>query len=136
MGLYCRVQEYIMPWATMVLFFKKVAKLNKYSVPGVALIIQCIWASMLCLSGRYNDLLDYVVFAVLLFYILTIIGLFILRIKKPEIPRPYKAFGYPVLPVIYIILALALCVDLLIYKPNYTWPGIIIVLIAFPFTLL
>ena len=114
------------------LFFKKVAKLNKYSVPGVALIIQCIWASMLCLSGKYNDLLDYVVFAVLLFYILTIIGLFILRIKKPEIPRPYKAFGYPVLPAIYIILALALCVDLLIYKPNYTWPGIIIVLIGIP----
>jgi APA family basic amino acid/polyamine antiporter len=73
-----------------------------------------------------------VVFAVLLFYILTIIGLFILRIKKPEIPRPYKAFGYPVLPAIYIFLALALCVDLLIYKPNYTWPGIIIVLIGIP----
>ncbi|MCX6231352.1 MAG: amino acid permease [Bacteroidetes bacterium] len=114
------------------LFFKKVAKLNKFSVPGVALIIQCVWASLLCLSGRYNDLLDYVVFAVLLFYILTIIGLFVLRVKKPEIPRPYKAFGYPVLPAIYIILAFALCVDLLIYKPSFTWPGMIIVLLGIP----
>lgn len=114
------------------LFFKKVSLLNKYSVPGIALIIQCIWASLLCLSGKYNDLLDYVVFAVLLFYILTIVGLFVLRIKKPDIHRPYKAFGYPVLPAIYIILALALCIDLLIFKPNYTWPGIIIVIIGIP----
>lgn len=114
------------------LFFKKVSKINKFSVPGVALILQCIWASLLCLSGKYGDLLDYVVFAVLLFYILTIIGLFILRIKKPDAERPYKAFGYPVLPALYIILATALCVDLLIYKPNYTWPGIIIVIIGIP----
>jgi APA family basic amino acid/polyamine antiporter len=118
--------------ATDGLFFKKVSLLNKYSVPGIALIIQCIWASLLCLSGKYNDLLDYVVFAVLLFYILTIVGLFVLRIKKPDIHRPYKAFGYPVLPAIYIILALALCIDLLIFKPNYTWPGIIIVIIGIP----
>ena len=114
------------------LFFKKVSGLNKYSVPGFALIIQCIWASLLCLSGKYNDLLDYVVFAVLLFYILTILGLFILRKKKPDAERPYKAFGYPVLPALYILLASALCIDLLIYKPNYTWPGIIIVLIGIP----
>jgi APA family basic amino acid/polyamine antiporter len=118
--------------ATDGLFFKKVSLLNKYSVPGIALIIQCIWASLLCLSGKYNDLLDYVVFAVLLFYILTIVGLFVLRTKKPDIHRPYKAFGYPVLPTIYIILALALCIDLLIFKPNYTWPGIIIVIIGIP----
>jgi APA family basic amino acid/polyamine antiporter len=114
------------------LFFKKVAKLNKFAVPGLALIIQCIWASLLCLSGKYNDLLDYVVFAVLLFYILTIIGLFVLRIKKPEIKRPYKAFAYPILPFIYIILALAICIDLLVYKPDFTWPGMIIVLIGIP----
>ncbi|MFZ4399991.1 MAG: APC family permease [Bacteroidales bacterium] len=114
------------------LFFKRVADLNKFSVPGIALIIQCIWASALCLSGKYNDLLDYVVFAVLLFYILTIFGLFILRKKKPNADRPYKAFGYPVLPALYIFLALALCIDLLIYKPNYTWPGIIIVIIGIP----
>jgi basic amino acid/polyamine antiporter, APA family len=114
------------------LFFKKVSKINKFSVPGFALILQCIWASLLCLSGKYGDLLDYVVFAVLLFYILTIIGLFILRIKKPDAERPYKAFGYPVLPALYIILATALCVDLLIYKPDFTWPGVIIVIIGIP----
>ncbi len=114
------------------LFFKKVSGLNKYAVPGFALIIQCIWASLLCLSGKYNDLLDYVVFAVLLFYILTITGVFILRKKKPNAERPYKAFGYPVLPALYILLASALCIDLLIFKPNYTWPGIIIVLIGIP----
>jgi len=114
------------------LFFKKVSKLNKFAVPGIALIIQCIWASVLCLSGRYNDLLDYVVFAVLIFYILTIGGLFILRIKRPDADRPYRAFGYPVLPALYIVLALALCIDLLIYKPNYTWPGMIIVLLGIP----
>jgi APA family basic amino acid/polyamine antiporter len=114
------------------LFFKEVAKLNKFAVPGVALIFQGIWASVLCLSGRYNDLLDYVVFAVLIFYILTITGLFILRIKQPDADRPYRAFGYPVLPALYIVLALALCIDLLIYKPNYTWPGMIIVLLGIP----
>lgn len=114
------------------LFFKQVSKLNKYAVPGVALVFQCIWASFLCLSGRYNDLLDYVVFAVLIFYILTITGLFILRVKRPDAVRPYKAFGYPLLPALYIILALALCIDLLIYKPNYTWPGMIIVLLGIP----
>ena len=114
------------------LFFKSVSKLNKFSVPGVALIFQCIWASVLCLSGKYGDLLDYVVFAVLIFYILTIIGLFILRKKKPDVERPYKAFGYPVLPALYIIMALALCIDLLIYKPNYTWPGMIIVILGIP----
>ncbi|NVN96034.1 MAG: amino acid permease [Bacteroidetes bacterium] len=114
------------------LFIKQVAKMNKFFVPGVALILQCIWASILCISGRYGDLLDYVVFAVLLFYILTMIGLFVLRIKKPDLERPYKAFGYPILPALYIIVAFAICIDLLIYKPNYTWPGIIIVILGIP----
>jgi APA family basic amino acid/polyamine antiporter len=114
------------------LFFKQVSRLNRFSVPGVALIIQGVWASVLCLSGKYNDLLDYVVFAVLIFYILTIGGLFILRVKRPDADRPYCAFGYPVLPALYILLATALCVDLLIYKPNYTWPGMIIVLLGIP----
>jgi APA family basic amino acid/polyamine antiporter len=114
------------------LFFKNVSKINKFSVPGVALILQCVWASLLCLSGKYGDLLDYVVFAVLLFYILTIIGLFILRIKKPDAERPYKAFGYPVIPAIYIIIAFALCIDLLIYKTAYAGFGLIIVLIGIP----
>ncbi len=118
--------------ATDGLFLKKVTKMNKFAVPGVALVLQGVWASLLCLSGKYGDLLDYVVFAVLIFYILTIIGLFILRKKRPDAERPYKAFGYPILPALYIILAFALCVDLLINKPDFTWPGMIIVLMGIP----
>jgi APA family basic amino acid/polyamine antiporter len=114
------------------LFFKQAGKMNKYAVPGIALIFQAIWASLLCLSGRYGDLLDYVVFAVLVFYILTIVGLFRLRKKRPDMERPYKAFGYPVLPAIYIAAALFICIDLIIMKPNFTWPGIIIVLLGIP----
>ena len=113
------------------LFFKKIGTLNKNSVPGVALIVQGIWASALCLSGTYNELLDYVMFAVIIFYILTIIGLFILRKKRPDAERPYKAFGYPVLPALYIIIATAIAVDLLIYK-SYTWYGFLIVLTGVP----
>ena len=114
------------------LFFKNVSVLNKFAVPGIALIFQCIWASILCLSGKYGDLLDYVVFAVLIFYILTILGLFILRKKKPDAERPYKAFGYPVLPALYILIAFSMCIDLLIYKPFYTCAGIIIVFLGIP----
>lgn len=114
------------------LFFKKTGDLNNNGVPSFGLIIQAIWASLLCLSGTYGDLLDYVVFAVLIFYILTIAGVFILRKKMPNAERPYKAFGYPVIPAIYIVVAFAICIDLLIYKPNYTWPGILIVLLGIP----
>jgi APA family basic amino acid/polyamine antiporter len=114
------------------LFFKSAGILNKNNVPGLALIIQCVWACFLCLSGTYSDLLDYVVFTVLLFYIFTIAGIFILRKKKPDEDRPYKAFGYPVLPVIYIIAALIIMLILLIYKPVYTWPGLIIVITGIP----
>ena len=114
------------------LFFRQAGNLNSKGVPAVGLYIQCIWASLLCLSGRYNDLLDYVVFAVLIFYVLTILGVFVLRKKRPDAERPYKAFGYPVLPAIYILLASFIMIDLLIYKPNYTWPGLIIVLIGIP----
>ncbi|MGI8950530.1 MAG: APC family permease [Chitinophagaceae bacterium] len=114
------------------LFFKKTATLNKYSVPAYALWIQCIVASLLCLSGKYGDLLDYVSFVVMLFYILTIAGIFILRKKRPEIERPYKAFGYPVLAAIYILLAAIFCISLIVYKPQYTWPGLIIVVLGIP----
>ncbi len=114
------------------LFFKKSAQLNKNSVPAFALWIQAIVASILCLSGKYNDLLDYVSFVVVLFYILTIVGIFILRKKRPDIERTYKAFGYPILPFIYILLATAFCIALIIYKPMYTWPGLIIVLLGIP----
>ncbi|MBI5326119.1 MAG: amino acid permease [Ignavibacteriae bacterium] len=114
------------------LFFKSAGLLNKNNVPGLALVIQCVWACLLCLSGTYSDLLDYVVFTVLLFYIFTIAGIFILRKKRPDAERPYKAFGYPFIPFIYILAASVIMVILLIYKPNYTWPGLIIVFLGFP----
>ncbi len=114
------------------LFFNKVGILNKKNVPANGLIVQCIWASLLCLSGTYGQLLDYVVFAVLIFYVLTILGIIILRIKKPHAERPYKAIGYPILPAIYIITATFIMGILLIYKPDYTWPGLIIVIIGIP----
>ncbi|MEP6684554.1 MAG: amino acid permease, partial [Parafilimonas sp.] len=114
------------------LFFKKTGTLNKFAVPAYALWIQCVVACMLCLSGKYGDLLTMVSFVVVLFYILTIIGIFVLRKKKPEIPRPYKAFGYPVLPLIYIILALAFCVGLVYTSPTYSLWGLAITLIGIP----
>ena len=115
------------------LFFRRAETLNpKTHAPVFSLTVQCIWASLLTLSGRYNDLLDYVIFAVLLFYILTIAGLFVLRRIRPEMERPYKAFGYPVLPAIYILAAGLIEILLLLYKPNYTWPGLIIVLLGLP----
>jgi APA family basic amino acid/polyamine antiporter len=114
------------------LFFEGAGKLNKFSVPAWALVAQAIWASLLCLSGTYGDLLDYVVFAVLVFYILTVSGIFILRKKRPDAERPIKAVGYPAIPLLYIFLAAAICIDLLILKPRYTWPGMIIVLIGIP----
>jgi APA family basic amino acid/polyamine antiporter len=114
------------------LFFNGMSKLNKFSVPGNALIYQCVWACILCISGSYGDLLDYVVFAVLLFYILTILGIFKLRKSNPDAERPYKAFGYPFIPILYILLASAVCIILLVYKPNYSWPGLIIVAMGVP----
>jgi APA family basic amino acid/polyamine antiporter len=114
------------------LFFKKAGTLNENAVPAWALWAQCIVAGLLCLSGRYGDLLDMVSFIVVIFYILTIIGIFILRKKRPELDRPYKAFGYPVLPAIYILMGSCFCVLLIIYKPNFTWPGLIITLLGVP----
>jgi basic amino acid/polyamine antiporter, APA family len=113
-------------------FFKKVGTLNKNSVPEVALWLQAVIASLWCLSGKYGDLLDMISFVVVLFYMLTIAGIFILRKKKPDHPRPYKAFGYPVLPIIYILMGSAFCLLLIIYKPQYTWPGLIITLAGIP----
>jgi len=114
------------------LFFKKVGQLNRKGVPGFAITVQGIWAILLCLSGTYGNLLDYVIFAVLIFFSITILAIFVLRIKKPDIPRPYKAFGYPIIPAIYILTTLTIMVILLIYKPNYTFPGLIIVLLGIP----
>ena len=114
------------------LFFKKTGILNKNNVPEFALWIQCIVASILCLSGRYGDLLDMISFVVVLFYALTIAGIFILRKKMPNVERPYKAFGYPVLPAIYIIMAVAFCALLIFYKPTYAGWGLAIVLAGIP----
>jgi APA family basic amino acid/polyamine antiporter len=113
-------------------FFKGAGVLSEKAVPATALIVQGIWASLLCLSGTYSDLLDYVVFAVLIFYILTVIGIFILRKKQPNAERPYKAFGFPIIPALYVLCASAISVDLLIFKPTYTWPGMVIVLLGIP----
>ena len=114
------------------LFFKKTGTLNKNNVPEFALWIQCLVASILCLSGKYGDLLDMISFVVVLFYALTIAGIFILRKKMPNAERPYKAFGYPILPAIYIVMAIAFCVLLIFYKPTYAGWGLAIVLAGIP----
>jgi APA family basic amino acid/polyamine antiporter len=115
------------------LFFRKAGTLEpRHHAPVFALALQGVWAMLLTLSGSYSDLLDYVIFAVLLFYILTIAGIFVLRRTRPEMERPYKAFGYPLLPAVYIAAAGLIEVLLLAYKPSYTWPGLIIVLLGVP----
>jgi APA family basic amino acid/polyamine antiporter len=114
------------------LFFKPAAKLNKNHVPANSLLMQCVWACLLVFSGSYNQLLDYVIFAVLLFYILTVSGVIVLRITQPDLPRPYKTFGYPVLPIIYVLLAIAVCGSLLWLKFDNTWPGLVLVLVGVP----
>ena len=114
------------------LFFRKVGEINKKGVPGFALAVQGVWSILLCLSGTYGNLLDYVIFAVLIFFTLTILAIFVLRVKRPDIPRPYKAFGYPVIPAIYILTTVFIMVILLIYKPNYTFPGLGIVILGIP----
>jgi len=114
------------------LFFKRAGMLNRYSVPAQGLWIQCVWASLLCLTGRYGDLLALVIFGVLVFYVLTIVGIFILRRKQPAAPRPYKAFGYPVLPLVYVAVAVLLAFLLLVFEASYTLPGLGIILLGIP----
>ncbi len=114
------------------LFFKRTGTLNKASVPSFALWIQCIFACAWSLSGKYGDLLDMISFVVVVFYMLTIAGIFILRKKRPAADRPYKAIGYPLLPILYIIMGLTFCTLLIVYKPKFTWPGLIITLIGIP----
>ncbi|MDQ6701376.1 MAG: amino acid permease [Acidobacteriota bacterium] len=114
-------------------FFRRAGVLDAvHRTPVFSLAIQCAWAIVLTLSGQYNDLLDYVIFAVLLFYILTIAGVFVLRRTRPDMERPYLAVGYPVLPAAYILVAGLIEILLLLYKPNYTFPGLIIVLLGVP----
>ena len=115
------------------LFFKNVGRLSEKSkTPVNSLWVQWVWTCLLCLSGSYSQLLEYVMFAVLVFYILTITGLFVLRRTRPDAERPYRAFGYPVLPGLYIVMALWICFVLLRYKPQYTWPGLVLVLLGIP----
>ena len=114
------------------LFFRGVGEVNRHNTPWVALWMQCIWACILCLSGTYGQLLEFLVFAVVLFYILTVLGLFVLRFRRPDMERPYRVFGYPILPGLYLLLALFIEVQLLRYKPQFTWPGLAIILSGVP----
>ena len=113
-------------------FFAAAGRLNRASVPAVALVMQGIWAAVLTLSGTYSELLDYVIFAQLMFYVLTVSAVFVLRRRRPDAPRPYRAWGYPIVPALYVIAASALMVDLLILKPRFTWPGLLIALSGVP----
>jgi APA family basic amino acid/polyamine antiporter len=114
------------------LFFRSVGAVNRHNTPWVALWVQCVWACVLCLSGTYGQLLEFLVFAVVMFYILTVLGLFLLRLRRPDMERPYRVFGYPALPGFYLLLALFIEVQLLRYKPQYTWPGLAIILSGVP----
>ena len=115
------------------LFFKAAGKLHpRWHTPVAALLVQAVWTCVLCISGSYSQLLDYIICSELIFYILTIGSLFVLRRKRPDAERPYKALGYPVLPALYIVMAAWICIVLLRYKPQYTWPGIVIVLLGVP----
>jgi APA family basic amino acid/polyamine antiporter len=115
------------------LFFQAAGRLHpRYRTPVAALIVQAVWTCLLCISGSYGQLLDYIICTELIFYILTIASLFVLRAKRPDAERPYRAIGYPVLPAIYILMAAWICVVLLRYKPQYTWPGLVIVLLGIP----
>jgi basic amino acid/polyamine antiporter, APA family len=116
------------------LFFRRAGTLNKNRVPATALILQTAWTALLCLSGTYGQLLNYVIFAALVFYVLTTLGLFILRAKRPDIERPYKALGYPVLPALYIALAAGVMILILLSPTSRTEAvsGLVLVLIGIP----
>jgi APA family basic amino acid/polyamine antiporter len=113
-------------------FFTAAGRLNTASVPAVALVMQGVWAAILTLSGTYSELLDYVIFAQLMFYVLTVAAVFVLRRRRPEAPRPYRAWGYPIVPALYILAASAMMIDLLILKPRFTWPGLLIAMSGVP----
>ena len=114
------------------LFLRRAGTLNRNGVPAFSLGLQAVWASLLTLSGSYGQLLDYVVFAALLFYVLTVGGVFVLRVRRPDLERPVRVFAYPVLPALYLVGALAIMGALLVYKPAFTWPGIVLVLVGLP----
>ncbi|KUG07560.1 APC family permease [Solirubrum puertoriconensis] len=116
------------------LFFPGLARLNSAGVPARALWAQCLWACLLCLSGSYGQLLNYVMFSVILFYVITIVGIFVLRRTRPEAPRPYRAWGYPVLPAIYVLLASMFCLILLFAEPTaeFSRRGLLLVALGVP----
>lgn len=114
------------------LFFKSAIENNKHDVPEKSLWMQGIWASVLALSGQYGDLLDMISFVIVLFYMITVFGVIYLRIKRPELERPYKTWLYPVTPVLYLLIGTMFCVLLILYKPQYTWPGFILILLGVP----
>jgi len=113
-------------------FFKAAIENNKSGVPEKSLWMQGIWASALCLSGQYGNLLDMISFVIVLFYMITVFGVIYLRLKKPNLERPYKTWLYPVTPIVYLLIGAAFCILLLMYKQQYTWPGLIIVLLGVP----
>jgi APA family basic amino acid/polyamine antiporter len=113
-------------------FFAAAGRLNRASVPAVALVMQGVWACILTLSGTYSELLDYVIFAQLMFYVLTVAAVFVLRRRIPDAPRPYRAWGYPIVPALYVLAASAMMIDLLILKPRFTWPGLLIAISGVP----
>ena len=114
------------------LFFKQAIANNRNDVPEKSLWMQGIWASVLALSGQYGDLLDMISFVIVLFYMITVFGVIYLRIKKPGIERPYKTWLYPVTPLLYLLIGTAFCVLLIWFKPQYTWPGFILILLGLP----
>ena len=114
------------------MFFKQAEKNNKNEVPANALWMQGIWASLLCLSGQYGNLLDMISFVIVLFYMITVFGVIYLRYKQPDLERPYRTWLYPVTPVIYLLIGTGFCILLLIYKQQYTWPGFLMVILGLP----
>src|SRR5205823_4339807 len=114
------------------LFFQAVGRLSRQGVPAAGLIFQGIWSALLIFTGSYEALTEYAVFAALIFYVLTVIGLFVLRRKQPAAERPYRAFGYPIIPALYIVFCTAIMLDLLLVKPAYSWAGLIVVLTGIP----
>ena len=112
-------------------FFRNVGAVNRHGVPGIALVIQGAWASLLCVSGTYGQLLDFLIFTVMLFYMMTMIGVFAVR-RRPGAKTAYHAPGFPLLPIVYLILAGFIEIQLLRYKPQYTWPGLLMVLLGIP----
>ncbi len=114
------------------LFFKSAMENNRHDVPEKSLWMQGIWASVLALSGQYGDLLDMISFVIVLFYMITVFGVIYLRFKKPELERPYKTWLYPITPLLYLFIGSAFCILLMMYKPQYTWPGFLLILIGLP----